>query len=126
MVDPIYFSNIQSTTDSEIMFHLALTYGLEQNVPAAIRKMVDVVETTAKEHGIDAALWMTLGISDGDNFWGFRYGSDGRCPTLYISPTIEDLNIVNPDINGRFSEFAVCLVSEPMGKFEELWKEIPA
>ncbi len=124
-VDPAYFNNIQGTTDSEIMFHLALTYGLEKDVPAAIKKMVNVVKTTAKEHAIDAALWMTLGISDGNNLWGFRYGSDGRCPTLYISPSIDDLMLVNPEIDGRFGEFAVCLVSEPMGNFEELWKEIP-
>jgi glutamine amidotransferase len=124
-VDPVYFNNIQGSTDSEIMFHLALSYGLETDVPAAIRKMVEVVETTAKEHDIDAAVWMTLGISDGHTLWGFRYGSDGRCPTLYISPGIEDLVMLNPDIDGRFGNNAVCLVSEPMGKFEEIWKEIP-
>jgi glutamine amidotransferase len=125
-VDPAYFNNIQGTTDSEIMFHLALTYGLEKDVPSAISKMVEVVEKTAKkEYGIDAAVWMTLGISDGHTLWGFRYGSDGRCPTLYISPSIEDLMMVNPDIDGRFGDFAVCLVSEPMGKFEEIWKEVP-
>jgi glutamine amidotransferase len=124
-VDPAYFNHIQGTTDSELMFHLALTYGLEDDVPTAIQKMVGVVEATAKEHDIDAAIWMTLGISDGQTLWGFRYGSDGRGPTLYISPSIEDLNVVNPEINGRFGDFAVCLVSEPMGKFEEIWKEIP-
>lgn len=124
-VDPVYFNNIQGSTDSEIMFHLALSYGLETDVPTAIRKMVEVVETTAKEHDIDDAVWMTLGISDGHTLWGFRYGSDGRCPTLYISPSIEDLVMINPDIDGRFGDNAVCLVSEPMGKFEEIWKEIP-
>lgn len=125
-VDPTYFNNIQGTTDSEIMFHLALTYGLEKDVPSAISKMVEVVETTAKKnHGIDAAVWMTLGISDGHTLWGFRYGSDGRCPTLYISPSIEELMLVNPEIDGRFGDFAVCLVSEPMGKFEEIWKVVP-
>ncbi len=124
-VDPVYFNNIQGTTDSELMFHLALTYGLENDVPTAIRKMVEVVETTAMAHGIDAAIWMTLGISDGHTLWGFRYGSDGRCPTLFISPSIEDLQIVNPEMNGRLGDFAVCLVSEPMGKFQEIWKEVP-
>lgn len=124
-IDPKFFINIQGTTDSEIMFHLALTYGLEKDVPAAIRKMVEVVEETAKENGIDAAVWMTLGISDGQRLWGFRYGSDGRCPTLYISPSIEELMAVNPEIDGRFGDFAVCLVSEPMGMFEEIWKVVP-
>jgi glutamine amidotransferase len=124
-VNPAYFNNIMGTTDSELMFHLALTYGLEKDVPAAIAEMVRVVEATAKDEGIDAAIWMTLAISDGKTLWGFRYGSDGRCPTLYISPSVEELLELNPEIDGMFGDFAVCLVSEPMGKFEEKWKEIP-
>ncbi len=124
-VEPGIFNNIQGTTDSELMFHLALTYGLESDVQAAISKMVKQVETTAAAHNIDPAVWMTLGISDGQSLWGFRYGSDGRCPTLYISPGIEELMVVNPEIDGRFGDFAVCLVSEPMGMFEEIWREVP-
>lgn len=124
-VDPVYFNNIQGTTDSEIMFHLALTYGLEHNVPQAIKKMVAVVEATAREHQLDAALWMTLGISDGETLWGFRYGSDGNAPTLFISPSLDELKKVNPGLEGRFGEFAVCLVSEPMGMYEEIWEEVP-
>lgn len=124
-VAPKYFNNIQGTTDSELMFHLALTYGLHKNVPAAIKKMVTVIEAIAKKQGIDAAVWMTLGISDGKNLWGFRYGSDGRCPTLYSNPTIEELEILNPEIQGRFGEHACCLVSEPIGDFEEKWNPLP-
>ena len=64
-IAPEYFANILGSTDSEVMFHLALTFGLEKDVPAAIAKMVRVVEATAKEKGVDPALWMTLAISDG-------------------------------------------------------------
>lgn len=124
-VAPEYFNNILGSTDSEIMFHLALTLGLEKDVPAAIAKMVQLVEATAKEHGIEHAVWMTLGISDGKTLWGFRYGSDDRSPTLYLSPDIIELNKLNPEIEVRFGEFAYCLVSEPIGKFQDFWKEIP-
>ena len=124
-IAPRYFENILGSTDSEIMFHLALTFGLEKDVPKAIAEMVRVVEATAKSHGIDAAIWMTLGISDGESLWGFRYGSDGRGPTLYSSPHISELKKLNPEISEKVGDFAECLVSEPIGEFQDKWREIP-
>ena len=124
-VAPEYFNNIQGTTDSETMFHLALTYGLEKNVPVAVAETVRVVESEAKKVGIAPAVWMTLGISDGKSLWGFRYGSDGRCPTLYTSPSIAELERLNPALTGKFSDDAACLVSEPMGDFTNQWHAVP-
>jgi glutamine amidotransferase len=123
-VAPQYFENILGSTDSEMMFHLALTYGLEEDVSSAISKMVRVVETAAKEHGVNESVWMTLGISDGKNLWGFRYGSNGVGPTLYVSPNLEELYSLNPDIKGAFGDFAACLVSEPIGRFQDSWKAL--
>ena len=116
-----YFENILGSTDSEVMFHLALTLGLEKDVPSAIKEMVRVVEETAKEKGIKEALWMTLGISDGKNLWGFRYGSNGIGPTLYVSPSVEELSRVNPNVSHKLQPFSACLVSEPIGNYQDLW-----
>ena len=124
-IAPEYFANILGSTDSEVMFHLALTLGLEKDVPAAIAAMVRVVEATAKENGVEEALWMTLGISDGKKLWGFRYGSDGKGPTLYISPSMEELHRVNPQMAKKVGRFAACLVSEPIGNYQDIWKPIP-
>lgn len=124
-ISPEYFENILGSTDSELMFHLALTFGLKENVPKAIASMVNVVEQTARQKNLEAGVWMTLGISDGQSLWGFRYGTDGKCPTLYQSPSLDELRELNPLIDGRFGEFAVCLVSEPIGNYEDAWKPLP-
>lgn len=124
-IAPKYFANILGSTDSEVMFHLALTLGLEEDVPAAIAAMVRLVEATAKENGVDEALWMTLAISNGKNLWGFRYGSDGKGPTLYISPGMDEIKQLNPEIAKKVGRFAACLVSEPIGNFQDIWKPIP-
>ncbi|MBS1659273.1 MAG: class II glutamine amidotransferase [Bacteroidetes bacterium] len=124
-VAPEYFENILGSTDSEIMFHLALTLGLERDVPAAIAAMVRLVESTAKEHSIDEAVWMTLGISNGETLWGFRYGSNGKGPTLYVSPGVEELKRVNPEAEKKLGDFASCLVSEPIGNYQDLWHQLP-
>jgi predicted glutamine amidotransferase len=123
-VSPKYFENILGSTDSELMFHLALTFGLENDVPAAISEMVRTVEATGKEKGVAESLWMTLCISDGESLWGFRYGSNGIGPTLYVSPDMEELRRLNPDLTGRLGNFAACLVSEPIGNYQDSWHAI--
>jgi len=120
-----YFENILGSTDSELMFHLALSFGLEKDPPLAIARMTGFVEAVAKRHGVAESVWMTLGISDGKTLWGFRYGSDGDGPSLYYSPDVQELIRVNPLVKGRFESYARCLVSEPIGKFQQLWKEVP-
>lgn len=123
-VAPEYFGNILGSTDSELMFHLALTFGLEKDVHGAVAEMVKYVEEVGKEVGVDSAIWMTLGISDGKSLWAFRYGSDGKGPSLYVSPGIAELIKLSPDAV-KLGEDAVCIVSEPIGEYQHIWKAIP-
>ena len=53
-VAPDYFGNILGTTDSELMFQLALTYGLDDDALAHSR-MVGFVEKLARAHGVTSA-----------------------------------------------------------------------
>ena len=46
-VDPELFPLIQGTTDSELMFNLALTFGLEQDPIPALERMAGLVEHVA-------------------------------------------------------------------------------
>ncbi len=123
-VAPEYFGNILGSTDSELMFHLALTFGLEQDVPGAVAQMVSYVESVGREVGLEKCIWMTLGISDGNDLWGFRYGSDGKGPSLYVSPGINELSKLNPEARS-VGENAVCIVSEPIGNYQDIWKAVP-
>ncbi|MFZ1320300.1 MAG: class II glutamine amidotransferase [Ignavibacteria bacterium] len=125
LISPEYFGNIQGSTDTEIMFHLALSFGLEKDVPSSISKMVQAINSAGKEAGVSCDLTMTLGISDGNSLWGFRYANDGNSPSLFISPGIEDLIRLNPSLNGKLNNFAASLVSEPIGKYQEIWKPVP-
>ena len=124
-VSPVFFENMLGSTDSELMFHLALSFGLEDNVPAAIAEMVRVVEAAGKENAVAESLWMTLGISNGESLWGFRYGSNGVGPTLYVSPDMSELRRLNPAFTDKLKGFAACIVSEPIGNYQESWKPIP-
>ena len=50
-VDPALFPTLEGSTDSELMFRLALTYGLEQTPLPALERMVGVVERRAASRG---------------------------------------------------------------------------
>lgn len=124
-VDPSLFGEIQGTTDSELMFFLALGLGLEQDPLGALARMAGLVERTGRAHGVEQSLWMTLGLSDGESIWAVRYASDGDAPTLYHSRDVQDLHSLNPDLAGTLGEHARVIVSEPIGKFADVWAEIP-
>ncbi len=124
-VAPEYFDNILGTTDSEVMFHLALTFGLQQDPPTALARMAGCIEKAARACGVDESLWMTLGVSDGTTLYGVRYASDGQAPTLYYSPDVQEVYRINPATTGRFGAAARVIVSEPIGVYPEMWTEAP-
>ena len=71
-VDPALFPAIVGSTDSEVMFYLALTFGLHEDPVAAVERMAGFVEETGRRHGVEHPLQMTVGTSDGDRLWAFR------------------------------------------------------
>jgi glutamine amidotransferase len=77
------FNHIEGSTDSELMFFLALTFGLEDDPIAGVERMAGFVEHTARANGVDQSLWMTLGFTDGNTLYAVRYASDGDAPTLF-------------------------------------------
>jgi glutamine amidotransferase len=124
-VDPALFSCIQGTTDSEVMFYLALTFGLEADVAGALAKMAGCVEQAARERGVADPLRMTLGVTDGESIWAVRYASDGNAPSLFHSRDVKDIAELMPDVAVAVGERARSIVSEPIGGFAEIWAEVP-
>lgn len=126
-VDASLYPAIEGTTDSETMFFLALTFGLEKDPPGAIARMVALVEDEARKAGIDKAVQMTLGIGNGSRLWVFRYSSEGQSRSLFYSTDIKTLRKLYPDIP-RFksvTEETRMVVSEPFVDLPGAWNEIP-
>lgn len=119
------FPHILGTTDSEVMFYLALTMGLETDPEGALSRMAGFIEEVGREHGIDQTLWMTLGVSDGETVFAVRYASDGNAPTLYCSREVEDAYRSHPELRGKFSPDTRLVVSEPTGKARDIWMTVP-
>jgi predicted glutamine amidotransferase len=126
-IDPDLYPAIQGSTDSEIMFFLALTFGLEDDPPGAVERMVGFVEQTARAHDVKDPMQMTIGTADGDSLWAFRYSSEGKSRSLFYSTNVETLKQMYPDNQNLqlVSEETRLVVSEPLGDLKGAWNEIP-
>ncbi len=126
-VDPELFPDIEGSTDSEMFFHLALTFGLRDDPPAAVARAVGFIEDVGRRHGIDYPVQMTVATTDGNTTWAFRYSSEGRSRTLFQSTDISTLREQYPDnplLHGLSDDTRV-VVSEPLGALKGAWREIP-
>jgi glutamine amidotransferase len=123
-ISPDLYGELNGTTDSEIMFYLALTFGMADDVAAGMARMTGFVEDVGRSHGIENPMQMSLGISDGRSLFAFRYSSEGRSRTLFHSENIEAIQQVASEA-GRFSPDARAIVSEPLSDLAEAWVPVP-
>ncbi len=126
-VDPELFSSIEGSTDSEVMFYLALTLGLREDPPGAVERMVGLVETVGHRFGIANPIQMTVATSDGERVWAFRYSSERRSRSLYYSTDVRTLRDQHPDNENLhlLSDETRLVVSEPLGELAGAWNEVP-
>lgn len=124
-VAPELFGCIEGSTDTELCFYLALSFGLTDSPEQALARMVGVVEQTRADHGIADPFRATMATTDGTTIYGVRYSSNQQSKTLYYSRGLSTLKTVTgrEDIpaEGRL------LVSEPLEDEyrPEHWVEVP-
>ncbi|MEU2384640.1 class II glutamine amidotransferase [Streptomyces sp. NPDC012461] len=126
-VDPDLFPHIEGSTDSETMFYLALTLGLEEDPPAAVARMAGLVERTGRAHGVPDPLQMTVAVTDGESLWAFRYSSRRESRSLFYSTRVDTLRSLHPDLEflRGVSEGTRLIVSEPLGDMPGAWNAVP-
>jgi predicted glutamine amidotransferase len=126
-VDPSLFDGIAGSTDSELLFHLALTFGLEDDPLGAMERAVGFVESKARERGVENPVQGTVGISDGERLWAVRYSSQHESRTLFVSEDVDALRRLHPD-NERLQQLEEgdrVVVSEPLADLAGAWIEVP-
>ena len=126
-VDPSLYSSIEGSTDSEVFFHLALTFGLEDDPPAAVASAVGLIEAVGRDHGVEHPIQMTVATSDGKRVWGFRYSSEGKSRSLFYSTDVPTLRELHPEVEilAELSEESRLIVSEPLRDLPGAWNEVP-
>ncbi len=98
------------STDSELIFLLMLQFGLQDSPDQACRAVIAQFHKAAEEQNVVPFFRMTCVLSDGQNLYGFRYASDGRYPTLYMSRS--------------FLSGGLVLASEPLDANSANWQPV--
>ena len=126
-VDPDLFPAIEGSTDSELMFFLALTFGLRDDPPRAVERTVGLIEAVGRRHGVADPVQMTVATADGQDLWAFRYSSEGHSRSLFYSTAVHTLRELHPDVDllRQLSDRARLVVSEPLGELAGAWNEVP-
>jgi glutamine amidotransferase len=126
-VDESLFASIEGTTDSEMLFYLALTFGLERDPVSAVEQTVGFVEEIGGQHDIEHPIQMTIATTDGGTVWAFRYSSEGDSRSLYFSTRMDALKALYPESEelARLSDETRVVVSEPLGDLPGAWNEVP-
>jgi glutamine amidotransferase len=126
IADDLYPS-IEGTTDSETMFYLALTFGLEHDPVGAVEQMVGFVEETGRKHDVEHPIQMTIATTNGETIWAFRYSSEHDSRSLFYSTALDTLRALHPELVelGALSDETRVVVSEPLGDLTGAWNEVP-
>ena len=127
-IDPALFAQVKGSTDTEVVFHLALSLGLEEDPIGALERTVGLIEATAERLGATKQVQGSFGVSDGSTLWAVRYATDGPARSLFASSdadAIKHLYRTNPRF-ARLTPEDRLVVSEPFSDLPGVWDEIPA
>ncbi|WP_370230949.1 class II glutamine amidotransferase [Cognatishimia sp.] len=70
-------------TDSEVLFLLALGFGLDDDPCHALEKSVSWLERQSKATGVTPHMRLSAAFSDGETLHAVRYSSDRIAPSVY-------------------------------------------
>jgi predicted glutamine amidotransferase len=126
-VDPSLYAKIEGQTDTEVLFYLALTFGLQDDPPAAIERAVGLVEAVGSRLGVPHPFQGTIATTDGETTWAVRYSSEGKSRSLYYTTDVPTLRRLYPErqLLHDLSQDARLIVSEPLGDVAGVWNEVP-
>jgi predicted glutamine amidotransferase len=126
-IDPALFADIRGTTDSEVFFFLARTFGLEDEPVEAVARAVGLIEEIGRRHGVEYPMQGTVATTNGQKIWAFRYSSERKSRSLFYSTDVVKLRELHPELEmlRGLSDESRLIVSEPLGSLSGAWNEVP-
>jgi len=126
-IDPSLIPHVEGSCDSELLFHLALTLGLDDDPFTALERMAGFVENLGERYGIETPLQMSVAISDGKRIIAARYSSEHASRSLFFSTNARTLKQQHPEHERlqMLSDDARVIVSEPIAEMVGAWNEVP-
>ena len=112
MIDDHHYSHRVGTTDSELIFHLLFSEGLDRDPVGAMMRTIGKIELATREAEVEAPTKFTAVLTDGAMVYAVRHSTDAAPPTLFHLK--------------RDDHFMV--VSEPLDDDHacQAWREVPS
>jgi glutamine amidotransferase len=126
-VDESLYPEIAGQADTEVLFHLALTFGLMDDPIEALARAIGLIEDVGHRKGIKFPFQGTVATTDGERMWALRYSSERRSRSLFFTTDVPTLRELYPDraILAEVSDDTRLVVSEPIGDLPGAWNEVP-
>ena len=126
-IDPSLFPEIKGQADTEVLFHLALTFGLMDDPAGAVEQAIGLVEDVAERHDVPHPFQGTIATTNGESIWAFRYSSERKSRSLFYTTDVPTLRKLYPErqLFQDVSDNARLIVSEPLGDVAGVWNEVP-
>ena len=123
-IDPALYAEKQGQTDTETLFLLALTFGLQQDPQSGLCRAIEAVDRAREQAGLASRFTMTVAITDGNDLYAARYASEGAQPSLYHSQPGAVLT------SGTGAQIplpsdGILVLSEPLDDLPDHWIEVP-
>ncbi len=117
MISKDYYNYRLGTTDSEALFLLALSCGLEKDPVGGIKKAIEKVQILIEAYGATEPLRLSAALSDGKSIWAFRYSSDHQSPSLFYG---------TPDLHKKQGQSRMIntIASEPFDDDSDHWTPV--
>lgn len=110
MIDDRFYCHRSGTTDSELIFYILFSQGLENDPINAIARTVGLIEDEMKRAEVSEPFKLTAALSNGHHIYAIRYTSADVAPTLYYVEKSDH----------------VLVVSEPLDEDDgHQWQEVP-
>ena len=126
MIAPAYFGSLEGSTDSELMFLLALSFGLEDDPLPALARMVGRWKRPGAAMGVAQPINMTVCALDGERMIAVRYSSERESRTLFHNTCVQHLRQLYPDDPqiAALDDDTFLLLSEPLTDMADAWEEV--
>ncbi|MCB9897675.1 MAG: class II glutamine amidotransferase [Planctomycetes bacterium] len=123
-VAPELFPHVAGSTDSELLFFLALTFGLRDDPQLALERTIGHVASVLRDAGIGQPLTFSAATTDGERLFAVRWSGAGDPPTLFHSCHVHALRAIDGTYDA-LPDDAVVLLSEPLDELAEHWESVP-
>jgi len=124
-IAPDLYPELKGNTDSETIFLLALTYGLNEQPKKALRLTIKRLQQAAKDNNTDGGLNLSCAMSDGKNLYTIRFGENvEQTNTQFYSENSTCLE----DFASKCTPLpkqSVVVVSEPLDGLTSKWNKVP-